>query len=785
VPKLSIIIPVYGVEKYLREALDSILNQTFTDFEVLLIDDGGKDSCPQIIDEYAQKDSRIKALHKANGGYGHTCNYGLSRATGEYVTIFEPDDYIESKMYEDLYNLAIKHDADIVKSNFYKQMDNIKDSNAYKMKWGESYNIPTDKAFKIQDYPQFLYFHPSIWSCIYKKEFLDKHNIKFVEAPGAGWTDNPFQVQTMCLAEKIVYTDEAYYHWRCVNIKECDDLKDYTLPFKRSDEIHQWLEENHITNKNILENLYRRELAYIHIVLNKEKISDKKDCYKRIIAMTKRMDSKIIYSSKNIWKRDKVFYYFCERNPKMAILTRRIIYMRKKLFSIRLNKREILIKLFGITFLHKSKQQKKQDYPYDIGIMGFWCGLNYGSVLTYYALVQVLQKLGNKVLMIEKPSFRSDFELDPNTHSRKFANKHYNISGFRTIDELPELNNFCHTFMLGSDQVFNPGCYKGFKNTLFFDFVNNDKKKIAYAASFGHPNINFPTTERIKLNYYLNKFEGVSVREASGLDTLNKLKVPGVHVLDPVFLCDHSKYEDLISEVPPLKDNDFILSYILDPNEDKRNLILKTAEIKNKKFINILDGLTHKYEKNNKLLNLENTLPPTNLPTILAHYQKANFVITDSFHGTCMAILFKKPFIAIANRHRGITRFESILKLLNLRHRLVFNITENTLNNPELFSNIDYNAVYKILDAEKEKSLNWLINVLNMPVKDKSDTIFGMLKYAYFNSNIENSYQILYLRYLKYKIFANVKKGTKKQHYIQKRDRLHNEVRAYRLKVSK
>ena len=120
--KVSIIVPIYGVEKFLRECVDSILNQSLKDIEIILIDDGGKDNCPQIIDEYAQKDNRIIAIHKQNGGYGQTCNVGLERATGEYVAIVEPDDYIDSKMYEDLYNIACKFNSDIVKSCFYDNL---------------------------------------------------------------------------------------------------------------------------------------------------------------------------------------------------------------------------------------------------------------------------------------------------------------------------------------------------------------------------------------------------------------------------------------------------------------------------------------------------------------------------------------------------------------------------------------------------------------------------------------------------------------------------------------
>lgn len=81
-PKVSVIIPVYNVEKYLRECLDSVINQTLSDIEIIIIDDGGKDNCPQIIDEYVQKDNRIIAIHKQNGGYGQTMNVGLEKATG-------------------------------------------------------------------------------------------------------------------------------------------------------------------------------------------------------------------------------------------------------------------------------------------------------------------------------------------------------------------------------------------------------------------------------------------------------------------------------------------------------------------------------------------------------------------------------------------------------------------------------------------------------------------------------------------------------------------------------
>ena len=122
-PKISVIVPIYNVEKYLRECLDSIINQTFEDLEIILLDDGGQDSCPQIIDEYAASDKRIVAIHKENGGYGHTMNVGLSRATGEYVGIVEPDDYVHPRMYQRLYELAENMNLDIIKADFCRVYD--------------------------------------------------------------------------------------------------------------------------------------------------------------------------------------------------------------------------------------------------------------------------------------------------------------------------------------------------------------------------------------------------------------------------------------------------------------------------------------------------------------------------------------------------------------------------------------------------------------------------------------------------------------------------------------
>ena len=118
-PCVSIILPCYNVELYLRNALDSALNQTLTNIEIIPVDDGSPDNCADIIKEYAKKDPRIKPIFKQNGGYGTAVNAGLNVAKGEYIAILEPDDYVSEDYYYVLYNEAKKDDLDVCGVNAY------------------------------------------------------------------------------------------------------------------------------------------------------------------------------------------------------------------------------------------------------------------------------------------------------------------------------------------------------------------------------------------------------------------------------------------------------------------------------------------------------------------------------------------------------------------------------------------------------------------------------------------------------------------------------------------
>ena len=112
-PKISVIVPVYRVEKYLGRCVNSLLGQTLSDIEIILVDDGSPDGCPALCDEFAKKDGRIKVLHKENEGLGLARNSGMSLAVGEYIAFVDSDDYVKSEMYRTLYEAAQRENADI------------------------------------------------------------------------------------------------------------------------------------------------------------------------------------------------------------------------------------------------------------------------------------------------------------------------------------------------------------------------------------------------------------------------------------------------------------------------------------------------------------------------------------------------------------------------------------------------------------------------------------------------------------------------------------------------
>ncbi len=210
--KVSIIIPTYNVEDYLRECMESVTRQTLEDIEIICINDGSTDSSLDILKEYADKDSRIILVDKKNEGYGVGMNIGLDKATGEYIGIVEPDDFVPLNMYEDLYNIAIENDLDFVKADFYRFTRNSKNGNMELIynhldSTGENYNQVINPFEK----PYITKFIMNTWSGIYRREYIEKYHIRHNTTPGASFQDNGFFWQTFIYARRCMFIDKPYY----------------------------------------------------------------------------------------------------------------------------------------------------------------------------------------------------------------------------------------------------------------------------------------------------------------------------------------------------------------------------------------------------------------------------------------------------------------------------------------------------------------------------------------------------------------------------------------------
>lgn len=343
---------------------------------------------------------------------------------------------------------------------------------------------------------------------------------------------------------------------------------------------------------------------------------------------------------------------------------------------------------------------------YDVGLVGNWSYPNYGSELTYYALYSTLKALGYSVLMIE---WAEDCPWHTYGATQLFENEPYGwyeiAKPVKNHSEFYALNEKCRMFVQGSDQLLHPYLYEMYGGNVMLDWVDCDKKKISYAMSFGHENVEYKEADKRNIAFQLALFDDVSVREDSAVDLMKQLfDIQSEQVLDPVFLQEPKFYESIAEKY--IAPDDCLFCYILDPTEGTINILRKFAD-KNKLKLRVVSDAAYHVD-GFAMDGIETGLSEEQW---IAGFINSRFVVVDSFHGMCVAIICKKNFAAICNEKRGAARFHSILKLLGLENRMVTNIEQ--LNEKDILAeSIAYEKVHRILAKEKEKSLRWLCNAL-------------------------------------------------------------------------
>lgn len=214
-PKVSIIMPSLNVSSYIRECMDSVVGQTLQDIEIVCVDAVSTDGTWDILEEYAQKDSRIRLIRSEKRSYGYQMNLGLKVATGEYIGIVETDDFILPQMYQELYLYARENNADFVKSDF-DIFTSFSDGERLFLRYSLKNNgIRYNTRFTAMDYiGNMQTVDVFIWNGIYKREFLQKNHITFQETPGAAFQDCGFRYQVALCVERGFFVDSSYYRYR-------------------------------------------------------------------------------------------------------------------------------------------------------------------------------------------------------------------------------------------------------------------------------------------------------------------------------------------------------------------------------------------------------------------------------------------------------------------------------------------------------------------------------------------------------------------------------------------
>lgn len=219
---VSVIVPIYKVEEYLRECVDSIINQTYKNLEIILVDDGSPDKCGEICEEYAKNDSRITVYHKENGGLSDARNYGMSRSHGEYITFVDSDDVIKANFVEELMAATEKYGADVAVSPLYESVyDSVLDgfSSGEKIYTGCT---DADDATKRMFYQEKM-FETSACGKIYRRDIIEG-----IEYPkGLYYEDMATVYRILLRCKKVAFTSEKLY---CYRLREGSIMHQYYSP---------------------------------------------------------------------------------------------------------------------------------------------------------------------------------------------------------------------------------------------------------------------------------------------------------------------------------------------------------------------------------------------------------------------------------------------------------------------------------------------------------------------------------------------------------------------------
>lgn len=309
--KVSIIVPVYNIpENILRQCIESTINQTLKEIEVILVDDGSTDDSGKICDEYSSKDKRIKVIHKKNGGLSAARNTGFENATGEWITFLDSDDWIDEHTCEDIYKLGTLEKTDVVIFGTVQEFEHYK--NHFKYHYSDGTLFEGEKCQELQC--EILKFNGNIataWAKLFNRKFLVENGLEHNEELRQGSEGIEFNIRVFEKVKRAYFTDQIYYHYiyNPNSISAKHDEKNHYFVINCFEEIKRQIGKS--DNREKLEELFYDRFAYVVVAaaisgyfspVNKQKYKDKKLSFIKYISMELVEETFENYNSQNVGK---------------------------------------------------------------------------------------------------------------------------------------------------------------------------------------------------------------------------------------------------------------------------------------------------------------------------------------------------------------------------------------------------------------------------------------------------------------------------------------------------
>ena len=319
--KISIIVPVYNVEKYVKKCIKSLMSQTLKDIEIIVVDDGSTDNSMSIVEELAKDDERIKIFHKEHGGLSDARNYGLKKAKGKYIAFLDSDDYVKADLYQKMYEKAKKEKSDMVECNFFWAYPKDSSNNSLKKDIGEKYSNQIEMMEKAR---------VVAWNKLYKKEIIDKVGVEFPK--GLRYEDIEFFYKLIPYIENVSFVKQPmiYYVQRKESIVNTQNEKTNDI-FEVFDNVFEYYKEHQFYDKykEALEYTYTRILlcsSFKRIV----KIKDKQVKSELLNKTWISLNEKFPY-----WKNNKILNTNLNKKKRYMLSMNRVTYrIYAKIFGI-------------------------------------------------------------------------------------------------------------------------------------------------------------------------------------------------------------------------------------------------------------------------------------------------------------------------------------------------------------------------------------------------------------------------------------------------------------------